>query len=194
MSGNFVIWQYRPVAHACVLKQLDGIDKQFRLRNGTSLQNEFPGGVYYRMHPDFPSDLLLIDNILNSKQLIVASQKLKEAIEKHQPPKVEYLRMGILDHKGRIASDNYFFIHPIEPVDCIDRSQSIFEEDSVDPESIDSFKRLVIDESKVPSERKIFRLKGFWDITLVRRDLAEALDKEGFSGLGWLEVSDYPES
>ncbi len=192
MSGNYVIWQYISVPNACVLKQLEGIDEQFRLRNGTSLHNGFPTGVFYRMHPDFPNDLLLVDNMLNSKLLIVASQKLKESIENFHPPKVEYLNIGILDHKGKTASDSYFFIHPIEPVDCIDRSQSIFEEDSIDPESIDSFKRLVINEARVPSDRQIFRLRGFWDITLVRRDLANALDEEGFSGLGWLEISDYP--
>ncbi|OAI16084.1 hypothetical protein A1359_08690 [Methylomonas lenta] len=192
MSNSFVIWQYKSVAGACVLKQLEGIEDQFRLRNGTSLQSEFPTNVLYRMHPDFPNDLLLVDNLLNSKMIIVASEKLKNEIESFHMPKVEYLKIGILDHKNRIASDSYHIIHPIDPVDCIDRSQSIFEEDLIDPESIDSFKRLVIDETQVPSDRQIFRLKGFWDITLVRRKLAETLTDKGFSGLDWLEIPDYP--
>jgi hypothetical protein len=37
-------------------------------------------------------------------------------------------------------------------------------------------------------------LKGFKDIALVRRDLAEALDQQHFTGLGWLRLEDYPET
>lgn len=193
MSNNFVIWQYKSVPGACILKQLEGIEDQYRLRNGTSLQSEFPSDVLYRMHPDFPNDLLLVDNVLNSKTIIVASERLKESIEKLNPPQVEYLHIGIADHKSKIASDNYYIIHPIDPVDCIDRSQSIFEEDLIDPDSIDSFKKLVIDETRVPSARQIFRLKGFWDITLVRREFASMLSEKAFSGLDWLEISKYPQ-
>ena len=39
----------------------------------------------------------------------------------------------------------------------------------------------------------MFRLKRFWDITLVRRDLANAITAAGFTGVEWLEVSNYQE-
>jgi hypothetical protein len=192
MSDNYIIWKYQSEPFAAALKTLTGLEKQFRLNDGTRLQDGFPGNVAYHMHPDFPNDLVLVDNMLNLDQIIVASARLKKAIESRGVPNVEYLPLAIVDHKGRYASKDYFIVHPVDPVDCIDREHSVFEEDVILPGGIDSFKRLVIDETRVPAERQIFRLRGFWEITLVRRDTAEALDNEKFTGLAWQRIQDYP--
>jgi len=191
--SNYVIWKYVSVPFAAVLKNMSGLEEVFRLQDGTPLQEGFPEDVAYHMHADFPDDLLLLDNMLNVKDLAVISSRLKQAIESRRIPEVEYLPLRIVDHKGRIASADYFIVHPLAPVDCIDREQSVFDEDLILPGSIDSFEKLVIDDSKIPEDRQIFKLEGFWDITLVRRDLAQALDAQKFSGLGWLEIEDYPE-
>ena len=192
MTENYLIWKYKSVPHACALRDLVGLEKQFRLRQGISLQKDFPGDVAFHMHPDYPNDLLLVDNALNQKRIIVASRKLKEFVEARAIPHVEYLQVGIVDHRGRKASSDYFVIHPIHPVDCVDKKRSLFERDDINPENFSSFERLVIDESRIPTDRELFRLSGFSDITLARRDLAEALDAARFSGLGWLRIADYP--
>lgn len=193
MKSNYVIWQFKSVDGACVLKDISGMDQQYRLNDGTPLAREFPANVSFHMDPDYPTDLLLVDNLLNADMLIVASARLKEFLEARDLEKIEYLPVHIIDHKGREASNGYFIVHPLEPVTCVDENASVFERDLLMPDAYSSFERLVIDESRIPPGRQIFRLNGFWDLTLVRRDLAEALDQEGFSGLGWLELSDYPE-
>jgi hypothetical protein len=192
MSDKYVIWKYQSEPFAAVLKKLTGLEKIFRLQDGTHLQEGFPGNVAYHMHPDFPNDLVLVDNMLNLDKILVTSTRLKQAIESRGAPNIEYLPLAITDHKGRQASKDYFVLHPVDPVDCIDREHSVFEEDMILPGDIESFKRLVIDETRVPADRQLFRLRGFWDITLVRRDLAEALDQEKFTGLTWQRIQDYP--
>lgn len=192
MNANYVIWRYKSVPHACVLGDFVGLEDDYRLLQGVPLESEFPSDVVFHMHADFKTDLLLVDNLLNSDMLIVASGRLKNWFQVKEIPKLEYLRVGIIDHKGRPVGDEYYILHPIDPVDCIDKANSVFKASTIDPDNISSFKKLVIDETRIPADRGMFRLKGFWDIVLVRRDLAEALDQEGFSGLGWLEISDYP--
>jgi hypothetical protein len=193
MTSNFVIWKYRALDGACVLQDLRGLDQTFRLNNGTSLQQGFPGDVSLHMNPDFPNDLLLTDNLLNSDMIIVASAKLKALIDSRQPAKVEYLPVRIIDHKERVASADYFIVHPVDPVECIDENQSEYKTKRNDPGSIRSISRLVLDETRIPADRSLFRLKRFWDITLVRRDLADAISAAGTTSVEWLELSGYPE-
>jgi hypothetical protein len=192
MSDHYVIWNYKSEPHAAVLKKLAGLEKAFRLQNGTHLQDVFPGDVAYHMHPDFPNDIALVDNMLNLDKVIVASPRLAKAIKGRKPSHVEYLPLAIIDHKGRAASKDYFIIHPVDLVDCIDRERSVFKEGVILPGSIESFERLVLDESRIPADRQLFKLRGFREITLVRSDLADALGAGKFTGLTWQRIRDYP--
>jgi hypothetical protein len=190
--SDYLILIYKSVDGACVLKDLKGLEKTFRLNNGTSLAAEWPESVTLHMHPDFPTDILLVDNVLNADMLIVASKRLQECVRSRAPVEVEYLPVKIIDHKGRVASSEYSILHPTNPVDCIDKEQSVFEADLIDPNDIDTIEKLVLDDARIPQDRLFFRLRGFWGITLVRRDLASAISAAGCSGIEWLEVDDYP--
>jgi hypothetical protein len=193
MNQDFLIWKYRSVPHACVLNQITGTDKTVELRRGLPLRADFPADVGLHMHPDFPNDIALPDNVLNSDLLNVVSARLREFLESRDLASVEYLPVAIIDHKGRPASTEYFIAHPIEPVDCIDRQQSVFVENKIVKGAIRSMTKLAIDAARIPANRAMFKLKGFSDITLVRRELAQALDQQNFSGLGWTEIAAYPE-
>jgi hypothetical protein len=190
--GDYLIWAYKSLDGACVLKDMRGLDKAFRLNNGTPLAGAWPDTVSLHMHPDFPTDILLPDNVLNADMLVVASLRLQECVRSLAPVEVEYLPVKIIDHKRRIANAAYSIIHPTNPVDCIDKEQSIFEPDFIDPNDIDTIDKLVLDDSKIPEDRLFFRLKGFWGITLVRRDVASAITAAGCSGIEWLELDAYP--
>ena len=192
MLSNYVIWTYKSVDGACALKDLRGLEKSYRLNNGTPLAAHFPPDVELHMHPDYPNDILVPDNVLNADLVIVASPRLQECVRSHSPPEVEYLPVRVIDHKGRLASAEYAIIHPLHPVDCIDRQRSVFRISPIKPDSIKSFEKLVLDESRIPRERMLFRMQGFWGITLVRRDLATAISSMGFTGLEWLGIDEYP--
>ena len=193
MSDEFFVWQYRPVRGACVLNEFSGLDESFRLAEGVPLQEGFPGNVAFHMDPDFPDQLKLVDNLSNSDDCMIASPRLRQAIEDHQPAKVEYLPVSIIDHRGRVASSEYVIVHPIDPIDCIDRERSKFEESAITPGLISYLDKMVIDGTRVPPDRAIFRLKDFWAATLVRADRAKSLAAQGFSGLDFVPASKFPE-
>jgi hypothetical protein len=192
MSDNYVIWKYQSEPFAAVLETLTGLEKVFRLKDGVPLQATFPADVRYHMHADFPNDLVLVDNMQNLHRLAVTSARLKEAIERRGAANIEFLPITIIDHKGRPASKDYFIVHSVGLVDCIDREKSVYKNDVIIPGNMSSVKRLVIDETRIPPDREIFRLEGFREVLVVRRDVADALDDEKFTGLTWQRIQDYP--
>jgi hypothetical protein len=193
MSDEYFVWQYRTVPDACVLNKFSGLEDAFRLRQGVPLLDGFPSDVAFHMDPDFPNNLRLVDNLLNSDRAMVVSPALRDYLDKRRIPKVEYLPVSIIDHRGRVASADYAIVHPIDPVDCIDRDRSDFTESRITPGQIGRFRKLAIDNTRVPADRQIIRLQGFWGATLVRADLVRDLSEGAFSGLSFLPVSKYPE-
>ena len=56
---------------------------------------------------------------------------------------------------------------------------------------IDKVKKLVLDKDKIDPSRHLFKLKSFYDCVVVRRDLADAISKQGFTGIKWVECEKY---
>jgi len=192
MPSRFVIWKSRPIPHGCSVTELHGVERVFLLNKGYSALASFPKKAEFRFDPDFPRNTVLADNLINSEMMIVCSERLKIFLEASLVEKVEYLPVHLKDHKSKQVAQFYYIIHPIEPPDCIDFEQSIVEWSGVDKESILLVKKLVIDDSKVENNRLLFRPKSFYNITLIDRDLAVAIDGQGVTGVGWIELEDYP--
>jgi len=49
----------------------------------------------------------------------------------------------------------------------------------------------VLDEDRIDRSRLLFKLKYFHDCVLIRRDLAQAISANGFTGLRWTECAKY---
>jgi hypothetical protein len=192
-QAKYVIWKYRRVPNACRLQKLHSVADIWELREGVPRGAGFPADAHWSMDPDFPYNMLLIDNLLNSSMLIVGSARLKSLLEEQRVAGVEYLPVTVLNHKGRPAGKEYFIINPIDPPDCLAREQCGITWSELDPDTIDTVEHLVIDPSKVEPERQLFRPKYFYDVILVERSLAEAIDRAGLQGIRWLELADYPE-
>ena len=179
--------------YACVLNDFTGVDKKFMLFEGASLAKSFSRDAAFHMDPDFPKNLLLTDNLVNVDSCMVVSARLADALRAHKIAKLEYLPVKIIDHKGKVASKDYFILNPLDLVDCINRKKSKFRSSLIFPENIEKFEKFVIDESRIPEDRPIFRLKGFSYMALASKSLVDALTKGQFTGLEWLPVSKYPE-
>jgi hypothetical protein len=188
--SNYVVWQAEEVPHCLVLDELDKVDLDVELQRGLPCKGEFPSNAVFTADPEFPNDIGLADNFENTQRLVVVSGKLKEFVESWKPQKVEYLPVTILNHKSRPAG-KYFIIHPVEPVDALKPAESGAKFNARRNDRIDSVKRLVLDEERIEASRVIFKLKSFYRCVLIRRDLADAISKAGFTGLKWTECSKY---
>jgi hypothetical protein len=190
MTSPFRVWEYRDQPKACSLSELQGVDRQIDLRKGVSRLAGFPAKARSPMSPDFPKNTLLLDNVLNTDGLIIVSSRLKDFLEARQLVSVEFLPVMILSHKKK-PLETYFIVHPVDLPSCLDVKASRVKWDVVDKTHAQRIERLVIDASKVESGRSLFKPRPFYDAMVVRKELAEAIDAGGFSGIRWVEPPSY---
>lgn len=192
-ASDLVIWAPKKVRNAVSLEALEGFEDEFELSEGVPLAARFPEDALFRMDPELPDNTVLTDNLVNKNMLVVASRRLKELLERFALEKVEYLPVTILDHRGRPTKVEHFIVHPLDPVDALDADASGADFSPIDDTVIDEIEKLVLDEDELDPKRRFFRLQGLWEVTLVHREIAAAIDKAGFTGVRWIELDSYPE-
>jgi hypothetical protein len=190
-SSSFVIWKTVMRDGFCVCEGLEKVEDTHELKRGASMADRFPADARFSMDPDYPKDIKLGDTIRNDDGLILVSKRLKETIEAGGIDKVEFLQVTIINHKGRLASTEYFIVNPVEIRDAIDLHQSDVQWNAINPNLISSCSRLVLDDEKIDPNLKMWRLKFFPRRVLVRRDLADAILTEQFTGVAFTEVADF---
>jgi hypothetical protein len=187
---DYVVWSADAVPRGFVLDELENVDLNVELRMGVPCAASFPSDAVFTVDPDFPNNIRLADTFDNSDQLVIASEKLKTFIMSWSPKNLEVLPITILDHKSRPAG-KYFILHPVQPIDALDPAKSGAEFDEDNDEWIDSVKRIVLDRKKIDPDLLMFKVKYFYNCVLVRRDLADAISKQKFTGIQWIECDEY---
>jgi hypothetical protein len=191
MINGVVVWQKRYKEGFCAVTNPQGFERQFLLLRGVSLADVWPVGVSCKMSPRYPKDIQLSDSLYGGSYPVV-SARLKEALtEPLSVGKTEFLPVVIINHKGRVASDEYFVVNPLETIDCIDQVKSDVKWNNINPDVISSCKQLVLREDVIPAEVGFFRPKHMLATYLMRRQLADALVKNGFTGLYFVDPEKY---
>jgi len=191
-SGIKIESEYRLVAEGAVVNaaQLDkvhNVDKVARLRQGIALAGDFPGDATVPMRSDysgFQGDTKLCD-LHMAHGVPVVSRKLKSFLDKQVSEGVEFLPVKILDHRGNVASDQYFLLNALA-FDCLDvaKSEPRFSSNGT---VVRQVKRLVIDSAKVPPGVKIFRIQNYRDPVIFRKEVADAIMAGGFTNVSFVQ-------
>ncbi|QQR45134.1 hypothetical protein JKA73_03050 [Myxococcus xanthus] len=174
-----------------MLDPLEGMDRSYELLKGIPQSGRFPSTALFRMSANYPKDIGLTDSLANVNELLVASRRLKEFLEARKLPNLEYLAVSVLDHKGRVASNEYFLVHPIQPQDCLDLQASNPRYNKINPSLISRVDELVIDVSKITPGVGLFRLAGFGKPLIIHRELATEISQAGFVGPVFIELNRY---
>jgi hypothetical protein len=175
----------------CTVDQLEGLDDKEPLRQGLSLAGNPPDKLTMSMYADEPRNTVLPDYVQNLDRLLIVSPRLRVFLEAQQVGNVEYYPMEIRDHKGKVASDEYFIAHIMNLVDCIDVEASgvTWTGKGLATQRILVMRTLVLDPARVPEDRKLFFPRYYKRYPVVRLEFAEALAKGGFSNLKIAPVS-----
>lgn len=190
MSG-YLVWRPGLMKDGiCKLKGLTGVPKSYEIDNGVPRLQGWPGDASAAMNPNFPNDIGLADS-LSGANFLVVSGKAKQFIEQEKAGQIEFLPMKIINHKGRVASDDYFVVNPLDVIDCIDKEGSGAEIDSLDEDMIEGVDQLVLKEDGIPKDLKIFRTKFWSGRILIRRDLAQKMKDAGLTCMHFIEPAKY---
>ncbi len=117
-----------------------------------------------------------------------------------------------LDFERKVY-EQYAILNVIEPVDCIDHTASKLEyfqmplpiSEDIPPEmrammqleedlDVDFIHRLVLDEERIPSDVKIFRLQNCPRILVFKKELVDAIRKAKLSGFVFVPLAEFTDA
>jgi len=190
MPSDYVLWRQDSEDVYCVLEQ-PTVDDLWELDEGVSRADRWPDDASCRMSNDFPKQIQLADN-LDALGLCVVSQRLKTTLESlTHKNRIEYLPIRIINHKGRVASKDYWILNPLDICDCIDIEKSGVEWNKIDSSTISYCKKLILKPQGIPANYVMFRMKYWPSNIVVKRSLVDKASGAGLSGLDSLEIEDY---
>jgi len=190
VAEPFLIWSSQYVEGQCVIRAPEGLKKNFQLKRGISRLEGWPAKAVCAMSDDFPKDIALSDNLYGAGMTVV-SKRVKEALEAGSVKDVEYLPVHIQNHKGRIASSDYFIVNPLGTVECVDVKASKVKWNDINPELLSSCEQLVIKTNAVPAAKHLFRPKHVPYILLARSELAKQMERAKFTGLSFRDPLEF---
>lgn len=188
---EFRVWTSSPVNNACRLDAIEGYERSFELAYGLSLAAVFPKKARAPMSTHFKKATALTDDLSNLNDVKVCSKRLVEFLEKSDVRHVEYLPLTILNHKGKVASTDYFIVNPVGLVDALDLAASKPTYNSIKKDMINRVDRIVLDPRRLDPERKVFRLSGFFHPVLIEKGLADSMKAAGLVGPFFNELEFY---
>jgi hypothetical protein len=189
--SRFVILGFEPGEYAAELGIVEGVQDDWELLRGVPRLATWPRNASFRMDDNFPDDLQLEDVLRTGQRVIVASQRLVDLLQSRAAVNNEFLPVRIINHKGRRVREAYFIAHQIHLQRCIDEENSAFEANEINPELISEVERLVVDDSLVPPDVRLFRMGRYPFIPLVERSLAEEIAAQSFSGVRFDEIENF---
>jgi hypothetical protein len=184
---SFVVYTPVPGPKFCGLSTVTNFTDSFK--KGRKLE-PWPADVRFCMDPNHPKSNQLADCHTNFSSAIVVSKRLKDFIEAEQIAHVEYLPISIVDHKGNVASADYFVINPYRLQDCIDQTASKITWNAIDPTLMSACYNMTIDEERISADAKIFRLEHYPSKVLFARALADKIREAKFTGVTFIEIAD----
>lgn len=189
MSMDYFFWRTKFTDGYCVLAR-PTLDRAWELDVGRSRLDEFPDDFVCHMHPDYPRDIQLSDNLFGST-LPVISEKTRQLLSEKSSNSLEFLPTRIVNHKGRMEVEPYFFLHPLDVCHCLDLEKSQVEWNEIDPSVIAGMEQCVFDRDRIPEDFTLFRLGGMGHNIVVREDLVQALHAANLTGLAFRDTRTY---
>ncbi len=115
----------------------------------------------------------LTDSISNIYRLFIVSEKLKNVLG-NTGEEFEFFPVKIRNHEKKIIDSPYYLANLLGSLACLDKEQSEYVINPMNTDRAMYFSKLVLDETKIPKGKKIFRLKEFPELLIVNESLAIA--------------------
>ncbi|CAM3333340.1 hypothetical protein G4177_07765 [Corallococcus sp. ZKHCc1 1396] len=162
---------------------LDG----YCLAAGERLGDGYPEEVKLQSGEDRPG--IQLSSVLgNNFNYLIVCSAMKDVIAATCPKDtLECLPFTLLDPRGRVRSQDYFFINPIGGVDGVDAKASDIKYHRSG--AIVGIRKLVLDPEKLRGAPSLFRLQQDLQLYVVSEPLARTFQERGFSNVVLRELA-----
>ncbi len=191
MAVEPFVWEWDVGEAFAVLTTIHNVKDAWEIAKGIPRAKGFPKDAFFEMDPKFKKFVALADNMKNRERMLVTSKKLKDFVEARAPKRVEYLPVGLVNHKKKPVPDPYFVVHPLEVVDCIDTKRSDLQWNAIDKEKIASLNKHVLKPNAIDGKHLLFRPKHLEYYVMVLPELVDAILQAGFTGVRFTPVASF---
>lgn len=161
----------------------------YLLHEGVSVKSWFPTDTVFQLADHH--GIKLTDSISNTLHLLIVSERLKGVLEEKSGAEIEFLPVHIRNQRGRFVPEPYFIANLVGAVECVDRERSRFWCSEIRPDQVFHFHNLVLDESKIPPDVRLFRLREKSNLVIAREDLGKDILRAGCDGMIFQNIEDY---
>lgn len=185
----YIVMQSSDPTYCLIDKDADGVEEEWNLIEGIKMRSNFPDNTSYHMSKNNKGSKLT-DFLVNTINLLMVSQKVKNLMEQEGITDVEFLHFTLYDKKDRIVNKDYFVANLIGTVDCLNIDESIFTRDSLEPDKIMIFEKVVLHTERILGDKKFFRLKERPTLHIIRSDFVAVLAKNNVTGIELLNLGE----
>jgi hypothetical protein len=160
----------------CMLENSpDGtVSINYRMAEGEPMGADYPADARWRMSDDYKG--IKLPTLIGCLDSILVLLKPAMEILRETGVAMECLPFTLLNHKGRVASEDYFIVNPLGSVECLDLAKSDIEwmDDQVGGDVIHVYE-CVLDAKKMSAIPAVFRVKEDPSIIILNETVAERL-------------------
>lgn len=156
---------------------------------GERVGSDHVDGQEFRMAKEVKG-IQVPDVIDNALGYLMVGERMRDLLKAHATAEIEFLRFKLLNHKGRVASDRCYIINVLGTVDCVDLDRTEGTPHAILEGQLGRITRLFLDEKRIPKELNLFRISSRPRVLIIRDDLKKAVEKEGITGVGYLELGE----
>lgn len=171
---------------------LDEPPKYFFKENNQTLNLGTIKDAFYPVRVWAKDDLKKIADYFVCSGMYIVSKGLKELLEtENVESTVEFFPLEIVAGKRvqkEISKNSYFLMNFLGNIDCFNLEKSIYTR--VNEWTVRHIDKLVLDESKIPLQTKIFYIFPFISKIAVRDELAEKVLAGKFKGISLTRVEE----
>lgn len=191
-SFQYFVNRFSSDPRVSTVKFFNGIDYDYLLNEGQRLGigRDYPEDAEFRVHEN--SGDMITDFVNNLQHCVLINSKIKTFFEAEGlgDEVVEYLPFKLLNRKGNLVSDDYYYIANVLPkINCLDLDKSKYK---IHPKkgTVWRISEIVIVPEKVDPELKMFRLGEDPKRIIFRSDLVDKIKAKEFTGLSLCEMGE----
>ncbi|MFP2926890.1 imm11 family protein [Pyxidicoccus sp. 3LG] len=159
------------------------VSNDWQMTEGVPLRNSLREAATLRLASGRGD--MLCDFVPNLSMALILSEPAVELLRAEgvaADEVIEYLPITLLDKRGRPTRVRYYLVNPLLKVACMDAKASEFLKSS-GGEKVLSVERLVLEQERIPSDAKLFRLDECTEVIVIRSDLVQRIQEAGLTGL-----------
>jgi hypothetical protein len=192
MKSKYKIVEIVSPKGVCHLTAIRNVKNWAYMMRNEPQAGKFPENASFQMNDEFPRDVKLADVLVNTSGFLLVSERFAEFLKtENLLAHNEVHPVGIDNHRGRREKAKYFIIHQIDDPKCVDEAKTVGHKSKLEPDEYAGMRKLVLDDEKIPRDYTIFRAAEYRDRILVRSDVAEKVEKAGFTGIAFFDLDGY---